>query len=231
MGPKSYLKNMLLRVSIDKLDGHRFVAKLLIMRFWGNRLHKNRRNGLEIENIRSVRHSSMHISGSDNQVSILGRINHCRIRVEGSRNTVSIQRGADVNWTELTVIANDSEILVGRGVFINGKESLQNLLLTRGEPSCITISDDCVVSYGVEARTSDSHKIYDSEGSRINPEANILIGKHVWIGARTTILKGCAIGENSIIATGSIVTNDVPPTVIAAGAPCRPIRSNIRWER
>lgn len=36
------------------------------------------------------------------------------------------------------------------------------------------------------------------------------IGDHVWIGANVTILKGVTIGENSVIASGSIVTKDVP---------------------
>jgi acetyltransferase-like isoleucine patch superfamily enzyme len=42
----------------------------------------------------------------------------------------------------------------------------------------------------------------------------IVIGKNVWIGAGTIILKGVTIGEGSIIGAGSFVNKDVPPNSI-----------------
>ena len=53
----------------------------------------------------------------------------------------------------------------------------------------------------------------------------IHIENNVWIGANSVILAGVRIGNNSIIGAGSIVTKDVPPNVIAAGNPCKVIRS------
>lgn len=35
---------------------------------------------------------------------------------------------------------------------------------------------------------------------------------------------GVSIGDNSVIGSGSVVTRDIPPNVIAAGVPCRVIR-------
>lgn len=54
---------------------------------------------------------------------------------------------------------------------------------------------------------------------------DIIIRKNAWIGTGVTVLPGVTIGENSIIGTGSIVTQDIPPNVIAAGNPARPVRS------
>lgn len=50
------------------------------------------------------------------------------------------------------------------------------------------------------------------------------IGNNVWIGAGAIILPGIAIGDNSVIVAGSVVTKDVPANVVAVGNPCRVLR-------
>ena len=49
--------------------------------------------------------------------------------------------------------------------------------------------------------------------------APVIIRDNVWIGMGAVILKGVTIGENSVVAAGSIVTRDVPPNVVVAGNP------------
>ena len=51
------------------------------------------------------------------------------------------------------------------------------------------------------------------------------IGKNVWLGGDVKILAGVTIGDNTIIGTGSIVTHEIPPKVIAVGNPCRVVRA------
>ena len=41
-------------------------------------------------------------------------------------------------------------------------------------------------------------------------DKDIFIGKNVWIGSQVIILKGVTIGDNSIIAAGSLVARDIP---------------------
>lgn len=66
---------------------------------------------------------------------------------------------------------------------------------------------------------------YKETGSKKKiPTAAIIIENDVWIGARCIILKGVHIGARSIIAAGSIVVNDIPQDVVAAGNPCRVIK-------
>lgn len=52
----------------------------------------------------------------------------------------------------------------------------------------------------------------------------ILIGSDVWVGGGAIICPGVTIGSKTVIGAGSVVTNDVPENVFAAGNPCRIIR-------
>lgn len=51
-----------------------------------------------------------------------------------------------------------------------------------------------------------------------------LFGNNVWIGAGVHINQGVTIGDNTIIASGSVITKSIPANVVAAGVPCKVIR-------
>ena len=53
----------------------------------------------------------------------------------------------------------------------------------------------------------------------------VTIGRRVWIGAGAIIGPGVTIGDDTTIGAGSVVVRDVPAGVVAAGNPCRVIRS------
>lgn len=52
----------------------------------------------------------------------------------------------------------------------------------------------------------------------------VAIGSDVWVGGGAIILPGVQIGARAVIGAGSVVTNDIPKDVFAAGNPCRIIR-------
>jgi acetyltransferase-like isoleucine patch superfamily enzyme len=52
----------------------------------------------------------------------------------------------------------------------------------------------------------------------------IVIERNVWIAAGATIIGGVTIGENSVVAAGSVVARDVPANSLAGGNPARIIR-------
>ena len=56
---------------------------------------------------------------------------------------------------------------------------------------------------------------------------DIIVRKGVWIGSNAIILGPCEIGENSVIAAGSIVTRDVPARVLSGGAPAKVLKEFI----
>lgn len=53
----------------------------------------------------------------------------------------------------------------------------------------------------------------------------VKIGSNVWLGGSVIVCPGVTIGDNTTIGAGSVVTKDIPANVVAAGNPCRVIRS------
>lgn len=53
----------------------------------------------------------------------------------------------------------------------------------------------------------------------------ITVGDSVWFGASVSVLPGVTIGEGSVIGAGSVVTHDIAPYSVAAGNPCKVIRT------
>ena len=53
----------------------------------------------------------------------------------------------------------------------------------------------------------------------------IVIGEDAWIGAGAIVCPGVTIGARAVIGAGSVVVADVPPDVVAAGNPCRVVRT------
>lgn len=107
-------------------------------------------------------------------------------------------------------------ITVGKNVFINACCHFQ-------DQGGITLGDNCLVGHNVVFATLN-HGFAPEERQSMLP-APIVVGRNVWIGSNSTILPGVTIGDNSIIAAGSVVTKDVPANAIVAGVPARFIRS------
>lgn len=60
-------------------------------------------------------------------------------------------------------------------------------------------------------------------------KGDTVIGNDVWLGQNVTVLPGVHIGDGAVIGSDSVVARDIPPYTIAAGDPCRVIRS--RFDR
>lgn len=98
----------------------------------------------------------------------------------------------------------------------------------------IKFGDDCLISWDCLFMDTDFHKIYSmntsAENCQINPEKDIVIGNHVWIGCRSTILKGTSIPDNCVIAAGSTVVRQYKEqNSIYAGN--KILKNHISWQK
>lgn len=80
--------------------------------------------------------------------------------------------------------------------------------------------------------SDNSHGGLSREEAAIPPAARqlvskgeVVIGRHVWIGDKATILAGVHIGDNAIVAANSVVTKDVPANSMVAGSPAQIIKT------
>ena len=90
----------------------------------------------------------------------------------------------------------------------------------------VIIGEDTMISWGCTIIDRDYHKL-NSETEKTRP---INIGKSVWICCNATIMKGVTIGEGSVVASGAVVTKDVPPHCVVAGNPAKIVKENIYWK-
>ncbi len=110
-----------------------------------------------------------------------------------------------------------TDISVGRNVFINQNCTFYDL-------GGLDIADDVMIGPNVSIITS-GHPLEPSQRRGFVVAKPVVIERNAWIAANATIIGGVTVGENSVVAAGSVVTRDVPPNTLVGGNPARVIRS------
>lgn len=104
-----------------------------------------------------------------------------------------------------------------------GKEVFINFGCTFLDQGGITLEDGVFIGPGAKIVT-ENHPEEPALRHRLLVKP-IVIKRNAWIGAGAIILPGVTIGENAIVAAGTVVTKDVPDNVIVAGVPAKTIRN------
>ena len=119
------------------------------------------------------------------------------------------------------ITASGSCIIIGNNVGISGS--------TINATTSISIGDYTIIGSGCLITDTDSHPIIAeyrqrADYLRYTKSKPIKIGKNVFIGARSIIMKGVTIEDGAVVGAGSVVTKDVPANTIVAGNPAIIVR-------
>lgn len=137
----------------------------------------------------------------------------------GSGSQLKVDQSFLIQDNSYVIIRGKAQLQLGSG-YINS-----NAQIVCSEK--ITIGYGVAIADGVLIRDCDDHDLVYDGYQKTKP---IVIGDHVWIGQKAMILKGVTIGDNAVIAAGSVVTKDVPANTLVGGVPAKPIKTNIEWK-
>lgn len=192
---------------------------------------KGKNNNIQIDKSAILLNCTFDIVGNDNQIEIQASciINNLTFYIRGNKNKIKI--GKKVEFLKGgSIWIEDFECEANIGDYT----SFVNVHIAVTEPrSKICIGKDCMFAYDIEIRSGDSHSIINAQTlKRINYAQNIEIGNHVWVASHVSILKGVKISDNSVIATGAVVTKSFEnENILIGGTPAKKIKENINWNR
>ena len=124
-------------------------------------------------------------------------------------------RGGSV---ELQARYKNSKIKFGNNISTNN-----NIFLCAA--NYIEIGDNTLIGQYVTIMDHEAHGIAYDKRRQLGDIGKIIIGQNIWIGNNVTILKNSEIGDNTIIATGAVVSGKFPANVIIGGVPAKCIKS------
>jgi acetyltransferase-like isoleucine patch superfamily enzyme len=114
-----------------------------------------------------------------------------------------------------------ARVRIGSGTFLNLGVMVAALEL-------VEIGDHCMLANGCFV-TDANHRFDDPDRpvpwQGFTTKGPTRLGDNVWCGANVVVTSGVTIGERSVIGANSVVSTDIPPFSIAAGAPARVLRT------
>ena len=115
----------------------------------------------------------------------------------------------------------EARISIGSGSFLN-----IGVMVAAHE--LVEIGDYCMFANG--CFVTDANHRYDDPATPVpwqgfTSKGHTRVGDNVWCGANVVITSGVTVGERCVIGANSVVTADLPPRSIAAGAPAKVLRT------
>ena len=161
------------------------------------------------------------------------------IGTDGIGKDCVLEADSNLSIGSNTLIGSGSELLVYRSHFsrpLEGKLIIGShvRITARCRITCagtVTVGNDAL--FGPDVFITDhNHGMNPELPGGYSPQElsirNVSIGEGVWLGQRVCVMPGVTVGAHSIVGANSVVTRDIPPYSIAAGAPARVIK---QWDK
>jgi maltose O-acetyltransferase len=139
-------------------------------------------------------------------------------KVENLGGRIVLGRGVSFAGARLPVflgVGDHGVLRIGDGAFLNEAANIY-------ADSRVEIGARTLIANFVCIMDTNMHEVEANGGVKTAP---IKIGKNVWLGLGTIVLPGVTIGDNTVVAAGSVVVESLPADVLAAGNPARVKRS------
>src|SRR5687768_15203288 len=150
--------------------------------------------------------------------------------------TLQIARGATLTLGRWSWIGNDCKIRVHEGEVSIGAKTVLGQECTISAFQHVAIGRECIVADRVMLIDFDHGIVEVDRPIRMQGiyKRDVDVGNNVWMGYGACVLRGCTVGDNSVLGTYAVVTDDIPPDVVAAGVPAKVIRrrdtpKRMRW--
>lgn len=220
-------------ISLNKCSLWPILRKRIEHYFMQRKSRKNfvliKQDGTIIKNPK-IKNLTVDICGKNSRVEIYEPfmvLKNCHISCRDN----SLIKIHSFNVHENTTIAVGRNNVVEIGEYTTIKNA--NFFLVASENTKVILGKDCMLSYDITFRPNDGHTIYNKNTRQVkNIPQDILVGDHVWIGAKVVVLKGTKIPSNSIIGTCSLVNKAYSEeNTVIAGTPAKIIKKDVNWDR
>ena len=95
----------------------------------------------------------------------------------------------------------------------------------------VEFGDDCLLSWNILIIDIDFHKIKNEFGKILNNPKPILFGNKIWVGCRSSILKGTIVPNNCVIGANSFINRELTQeNALYGGNPIKLLKEKISWE-
>jgi len=149
---------------------------------------------------------------------------------------LEIGRDAVVRLGRWCWIGHGTKIRAHEGIVEIGAKSVLGQECTISSFQHVSIGRECIVADRVMLIDFDHGVVEQDRPIRLQGiyKRDVNVGHNCWIGYGACILRGATVGDNSIIGTSTVVTKDLPPNSVAAGAPAKILRmrdapATLRW--
>lgn len=107
------------------------------------------------------------------------------------------------------------------GVIMGEKNWIQSYFWSSAEPFLITIGSHCALTENTKIFTHGGARVARGEYPNYDTFGKVVLGDRVYVGSGAQIMPGVTIGNNVLIAAGSVVTKSIPSNVVVAGNPAK----------